>query len=96
MDGLKATHDLYRHSRSDMGPTYDRVMETAQMFQSYGVEFNVLTVVNRQTAGQIKKFINPIKAEALAISSILPVWILWERRRAAVSIRCFRRITDNF
>ncbi len=62
VDGLKATHDLYRHSRSDMGPTYDRVMETAQMFQSYGVEFNVLTVVNRQTAGQIKKIYQSYKS----------------------------------
>ena len=45
-----------------MGPTYDRVMETAQMFQSYGVEFNVLTVVNRQTAGQIKKIYQSYKS----------------------------------
>ena len=61
VDGLKETHDMYRHSSSG-APTYDRIMETAQLLKEYGVDFNILTVVNRQTAGQVKKIYQSYKS----------------------------------
>lgn len=53
VDGLKEIHDGYRHSAAQ-GPTYDRIMETIKMFDRFGVDYNILTVVHRQVAENIK------------------------------------------
>ena len=55
VDGLKEIHDEYRHSSKSFGPTYDRIMETIDMFDRFGVEYNILTVVHRKVARNIKE-----------------------------------------
>lgn len=50
LDGTSETHDAYRRDAVGL-PTFDRVLETARLFDRYGVEYNVLTVVHAKTAG---------------------------------------------
>ena len=49
VDGTAAMHDRYRHDPAG-GPTYERVRKTTELFDRYGVEYNILTVVTRQIA----------------------------------------------
>ena len=58
LDGVKDTHDINRLDAHGAG-TFNRVMQAVQLLESRGVEYNILTVVNRQTAahaGQIYSF----------------------------------------
>ena len=58
LDGVKDTHDVNRLDAHGAG-TFNRVMQAVQLLESRGVEYNILTVVNRQTAahaGQIYSF----------------------------------------
>jgi uncharacterized protein len=45
LDGPRSVHDNYRKSLGGAG-TFERVMETAELFLRYGVAFNILCVVN--------------------------------------------------
>lgn len=54
IDGIRRTHDRYRKDCRGEG-SFERIMKTVQMFRNYGVEFNILTVVNSQTAKQAEK-----------------------------------------
>ncbi len=54
VDGTQESHDTCRHDRLGNG-TYQRVMETIRMFDQFGVEYNILTVVNQKTARNIKE-----------------------------------------
>jgi len=65
VDGVREIHDKYRHCTKDMGPTYGRVMETAKMFDQYGVEYNTLTVVHRDTAERIAQIYADFKEKGL-------------------------------
>jgi uncharacterized protein len=46
LDGPRELHDVYRLDKGGR-PTYDRVMRGVRLLQKHGVEFNVLTTVNR-------------------------------------------------
>ena len=48
VDGPRHLHDTYRVDKGG-GPTFDRVMRGLRLLQKHGVEFNVLTAVNRVT-----------------------------------------------
>lgn len=54
IDGIKATHDIYRKNIKG-GDTFLRIMETAAMFRRFSVEYNILTVVNARTAAKVKR-----------------------------------------
>ncbi len=54
VDGVKATHDRFRVGQDGSG-TYDRVRKSVDLMKEYGVEYNVLTVVNRATAENIRE-----------------------------------------
>lgn len=54
LDGIWRTHDANRIS-PDGGGTFSRCLDSAKRLKRYGVEFNILTVVNRQTAPRIRK-----------------------------------------
>lgn len=49
IDGPGELHDLHRKDAQGAG-TFDRVMEAARRLKKHGVEFNTLTVVNRDNA----------------------------------------------
>ncbi len=52
VDGTKETHDRYRHDH-DGQPTYDRVLSSVRLLEQHHVDFNILTVVNKETARSI-------------------------------------------
>lgn len=49
VDGIRETHDRFRHDKNGEG-TYDRVVKNIKMLDKYGVDYNILTVVNRAVA----------------------------------------------
>lgn len=57
VDGKKDTHDLHRHGPAGEG-SFARVANAARLFGQAGVDFNVLTVVNRQTARKAEAIYN--------------------------------------
>lgn len=54
LDGPKELHDRYRLDPEGKG-SYNRVFHTTQLLKKHGVEFNILTVVTKQTANAIGK-----------------------------------------
>ncbi len=52
VDGTEEIHDAYRHDKAG-GPTYSRVLQTIELFERYGVDYNILTVVNEKVAANI-------------------------------------------
>ncbi len=54
VDGTKEFHDKYRCDTLGRG-TYDRVVETAKLFDRHGVDYNILTVVTKDLAAGIEK-----------------------------------------
>jgi len=49
IDGPRELHDVYRVDKGGK-PTFDRVMRGLRLLQKHGVDFNVLTTVNRVNA----------------------------------------------
>lgn len=49
VDGTEETHDAYRRDRKGNG-TFGKVLEATKMMDAYGVEYNILTVVNQGIA----------------------------------------------
>ena len=49
LDGPRQLHDVYRVDKGG-GPTFDKVMRGLRLLQEYGIEYNVLTTVNRVNA----------------------------------------------
>jgi len=49
IDGPRELHDVYRVDKGGR-PTFDKVMRGLRLLQKYGVEYNVLTTVNRVNA----------------------------------------------
>lgn len=54
VDGVKATHDACRKDLHGNG-TYLKTLEAAKLLRSLAVDFNVLTVVTKQTAAKIRR-----------------------------------------
>ena len=48
VDGTRVIHDKYRHYHTD--PTYDHILEKTKLLDRYKVDYNILTVVTRDTA----------------------------------------------
>lgn len=54
IDGTKQVNDELRCFRNGEG-TYKRLLETVKLFDTYKVEYNVLTVITKQVAENIKE-----------------------------------------
>ena len=54
LDGTKENHDLYRHNTEGEG-TYDRILKSINLMDEYGVDYNILTVVTKDTAEHISE-----------------------------------------
>lgn len=54
VDGTETLHNKYRHDKQG-GGTYERVLRSAKLFDRYGVEYNILTVVTRELAEHISE-----------------------------------------
>lgn len=71
LDGVKETHDCNRLDGRGDG-TFHRVMETIRLLDSRHVEFNMLTVVNRQTAPRATRIYNFYKRMGLSYLQFIP------------------------
>lgn len=60
IDGTRQTHNKHRHT-IDGNDTYQNMFYTAQLFEKYHVEYNILTVVNAITAPEIKQIYHEYK-----------------------------------
>ncbi len=49
LDGPRELHDVYRLDKGGH-PTFDRVMRGLRLLQKHGVDYNILTAVNRVNA----------------------------------------------
>lgn len=52
IDGMKEVHDAYRHDKKG-GDTYERIVNATKLMDEYGVDYNILTVVNQKTVDHI-------------------------------------------
>lgn len=78
LDGIKDTHDYNRLDPKGRG-TFSRIMQTIQLFESHYVEYNILTVVNRQTAKKANRIYNFYKKNKLQYLQFIPCLDpLWE------------------
>lgn len=71
LDGIKRTHDKYR-KHSEGGGSFEQIMKTVQQLMQHGVAFNILTVVNSQTAKQIDKIYKFYKKNHLEYLQFIP------------------------
>lgn len=71
LDGIKQTHDQNRIDAHGEG-TFQRVMDAIRLLERHGVDFNVLTVVNRQTAKKIQSIYNFYKKQNLPYLQFIP------------------------
>ena len=54
LDGPEAMNDLYRYNKERRG-TWRRVMQSVELLQKHGVEFNILCVVSQANVGHAKE-----------------------------------------
>lgn len=54
VDGTKELHDRYRHGKPS-GGSFDKALSATKLFDAYGVDYNILTVVHKQTAAAIEE-----------------------------------------
>ncbi len=54
VDGTAVIHNRHRHDTAG-NPTYERIKENLRLLDTYEVEYNILTVVTRQVAENIKE-----------------------------------------
>jgi uncharacterized protein len=71
LDGTKDLHDFLRIDASGKG-TYNRVMNTARLFDKMKVEYNILTVVSSYIARHIEKVYNFLKSNGFKYLQFIP------------------------
>ncbi len=71
LDGPKDIHDANRIDLADKG-SYKRVMQTIDLFKKYGVEYNILTVINSYTARHINKIYGFFKKNNFKYLQFIP------------------------
>lgn len=64
LDGIQEVHDQYRIDANGNG-TFDTVMNSIELLKKHQVEFNILTVVHRETAVNMNKIYNFYKRNGL-------------------------------
>ena len=60
VDGTETLHNLHRHDKNG-ADTYQKVKNSIAMFEKYQIEYNILTVVNRQVAENVKEIYKEYK-----------------------------------
>jgi uncharacterized protein len=63
IDGPRELHDVYRVDKGG-APTFDKVMRGLRLLQKHGVDYNVLTTVNRVNADQPLEVYHFLRDEA--------------------------------
>lgn len=77
LDGTKDIHDAYRHT-SEGKSTFDRVKHASDLMDRYGVEYNILTVVNQKVASHTEEIYQFYKRQGWNyqqyIACLDPLW----------------------
>ena len=71
LDGTAELHNLNRTDSSGSG-TFNRVMKTAALFDRFGVEYNILTVLTGKNARSIEKIYNFCKKNNFNYLQFIP------------------------
>lgn len=71
LDGGKALHDSLRRGSQGRG-TFSRTMRAARLLESHEVDFNLLTVVTRQSAENITQVYRFLRREGLLYQQYIP------------------------
>ncbi len=71
LDGPRDVHDRFRKSAGG-GPTFDRVMEAAEVMKRRGVAFNILCVVNRYNQDLGREVFRFFKAQGFDYIQFIP------------------------
>jgi len=72
IDGPRELHDLYRVDRGQK-PTFDRVMAGLDCLKRHHIEFNTLTVVNRQNSLHPQEIYHFLKAIGSGFMQFIPL-----------------------
>jgi uncharacterized protein len=80
IDGPRELHDFYRVDKGSAG-TFDRVMRGLEALKRHRVEFNTLTVVNRQNSGHALEVYRFLKSIGSRFMQFIPI----VERKAAVA-----------
>ncbi len=81
IDGPQPLHDIYRVDKGG-GPTFDKVMRGLRVLQKHGVDFNVLTTVNRVNADFPLEVYRFLRDEAGDLDAVHPGGGTYQRRWA--------------
>lgn len=71
LDGTKDTHDAFRKTNANEA-SFKNVMESINTLKTHRVDFNILTVVNSQTARHIRKIYNFYKRQGFEYLQFIP------------------------
>lgn len=71
VDGTEFTHDFFRTDAAG-NPTFQRVFESIALLEEYGVEYNILTVVNAMTAKKAPQIYEFYKQKGFSYLQFIP------------------------
>ena len=71
LDGTRETHNAFRKTKGGE-PSFSTVMDSIALLKKHKVDFNILTVVNSQTAKHIQKIYNFYKKEGFDYLQFIP------------------------
>lgn len=71
LDGPKKMHDAYRVDTVGK-PTFERIMNTLELFDRYQVDYNILTVVTEQTAQKASSLYKFYKRNGFQFVQLIP------------------------
>lgn len=72
LDGPRRLHDRHRLDKRGK-PSFDRVMRALKLLRKHGVEFNTLTVVNRDNARHPREVYRFLKAQGSRFIQFIPL-----------------------
>ena len=72
LDGPKEIHDRYRKDAGDKG-SFDKVMRGLKLLQKYGIEYNVMATVGRDTAHKPLEVYHFLKEQGVEFIQFAPV-----------------------
>src|SRR3712207_4965939 len=71
LDGTKEIHDKYRLDTNKKG-SFNKIMSNIQILNKYKVEYNILTVVNKNTSRHIDKIYKFFKKQDFRFLQFIP------------------------
>lgn len=71
VDGIPEVHDAYRHDKAG-GATFDRVVDATKRMDRFGVEYNILTVVNQKTVEYVEEIYREYRKRGWKYQQYIP------------------------